>query len=24
VREQMGYPPFGQPYDPITIAKKGL
>ena len=24
VRDQLGYPPFGEPYDPVAIAKKGL
>jgi NAD(P)-dependent dehydrogenase (short-subunit alcohol dehydrogenase family) len=24
VREQMGYPPFGEPYDPVKIAMKKL
>jgi hypothetical protein len=24
VRDQLGYPPFGEPYDPIEIAKRRL
>jgi hypothetical protein len=24
VRDQLGYPPFGTPYDPVQIAKKSL
>jgi hypothetical protein len=24
VRDQLGYPPFGTPYDPVKIAKKSL
>jgi NAD(P)-dependent dehydrogenase (short-subunit alcohol dehydrogenase family) len=24
VRDQMGYPPFGETYDPVAIARKGL